>query len=756
MVKNSNSKRETIRTGNSFALDFTRHDWREIEEYLHPVKAYKKGRSKPCYYLNLSTSFDIEVTSFFRHRETGKIIDVKQAEKIPDAVLRKQYEKIAIMYAWVFTYDGHAFVGRTWDEFHALLDKIIDYHELNENMRLICGVHNLAYEFAFICHRFAWMDVFAVKDRTPVYARTITGIEFRCTLILSGYSLAKVGEHLRKYPVQKLVGDLDYLKLRHSKTPLTDAEWNYIINDGLIVSAYLQELIEENKRIIRIPLTKTGFVRKYLRKKCYFNDKNNHAKGSVNKYRSYRRIMLASTIESKEEYLLLRQLFTGAIVHCNTYASGLLLENIGSFDECSAYPTQIAIGYFPFGKGAWVMPKTREEFQRYISKKACVMDVTFHDIEKSQNFESLISKNKCIEREQFEEDNGRLIRAKKIRIVINEIDYSVYKKFYRWKKITIHRMIIYEKRRLPTNFVSAMLDLYADKTTLKGVEGKESEYMHAKENINSVYGCCVTDVCKSKSEFKDGQWVTTSCDIEKELDRYNNTKNRFLCYQWGCWVTSLARRALASAIYAIGSNSDTIGGDYVYSDTDSVKILNPKKHQKYFDEYNAYMINELKKASEYHQIPLEKFMPKDIKGIEHPLGVWDDETKEYRGGVYKRFKSLGAKRYAVEYEKDGEIHHSLTIAGVNKKKAIPFIEKHEKDFFDFMHFDYLFVEECCGKNLHTYIDEEKSGTLIDYLGNVAEFDELSGVHLMSTTYRMTASDDYLNLLSILESTYIIV
>ena len=266
----------------------------------------------------------------------------------------------------------------------------------------------------------------------------------------------------------------------------------------------------------------------------------------------------------------------------------------------------------------------------------------------------------------------------------------------------------------------------------------------------------MTDICKNKSEFKDGQWVTTECDIEKELERYNNTKNRFLCYQWGCWVTSLARRALASAIYAIGSNSDTIGGDYIYSDTDSVKILNPKKHQKYFDEYNAYMIKELKKASEYHQIPLEKFMPKDIKGIEHPLGVWDDETKEYSGGVYKRFKSLGAKRYAVEYEKDGKIHHSLTIAGVNKKKAIPFIEKHEKDFFDFMHFDYLFVEECCGKNLHTYIDEEKSGTLMDYLGNVAEFDELSGVHLMSTTYRMTASDDYLNLLSILESTYIIV
>ena len=152
----------------------------------------------------------------------------------------------------------------------------------------------------------------------------------------------------------------------------------------------------------------------------------------------------------------------------------------------------------------------------------------------------------------------------------------------------------------------------------------------------------------------------------------------------------------------------------------------------------------------------EKFIPKNIKGKEKPLGVWDDETSEYDGGVYTRFKSLGAKRYAVEYFKDGEVHHSLTIAGVNKRKAIPYIEDHEKDFFDFMHFDYLFTTDCCGKNLHTYIDDEKTGTLMDYLGNVSEFQELSGVHIMATTYKMTASDDYLSLLDCVTSTYMIV
>ena len=732
--------RKRIGIGDSilFSLDHKRHEWHEILDYLRECKIYKKGKSK-TEFLNIASAFDIESTSFFRHRETGKIIDVKQAEKIPENELRKSWEKIAIMYAWVFAYDGHAFTGRTWEEFKQLLEIVRKYYDLGKNRFLVCGVHNLAYEFQFFRKLFEWENVFAVKERSPVYARTNNGIEFRCTLTLSGYSLAKVGEHLQKYPCKKLVGDLDYIKLRHSKTILTDEEWGYIVNDGLIVCAYLQELIEEHKRITYLPLTKTGFVRKYLRHECYYT-KSDHKRDYTGKYKRYRGIMESCTIESVEEYKLLKEAFTGAIVHCNTLYSGLLLNDVQSMDETSAYPTQIAIGYFPYGKGRFVMPHSKEELTRFVTKNACIMDVTFFNIEKSQMFESLISKNKCKDSQLFEEDNGRLIKAKSIRIVITEIDLSVYKKFYKWEKMRIHKMIVYDKKRLPTEFVNAVLDLYADKTRLKGVEGKESEYMHAKENINSCYGACVTDICRDKTEYFDGDWIITPCDIEKEIERYNHSKNRFLCYQWGVWITSLARRALASAIYEMGT-------DYIYSDTDSVKYLNPKKHEKYFEEYNAWMIGQLKKAAAYHGIPLEKFMPETIKGEKKPLGVWDFD------GRYKRFKSLGAKRYAVEYE---DLHHSLTIAGVNKRKAIPYIEEHEKDFFDFMHFDYLFVEDCCGKMLHTYIDEEKTGTLTDYNGIDADFAESSSVHLMNTTYKMTTSDDYLTLLDNVHSTYWIV
>ena len=737
MEKKQTERTNTTRSSTTeFRLDFARHGWSEIGEYLHPCKAYKKNGGAE--YLNVSASFDIEVTSFFRHRETMRIIDTMEAESIPEAELRKKWEKCAIMYAWVFTYDGHAFVGRTWDEYARLSRIVQQYHGLSRDRFLVVGVHNLAYEFQFMRNRFDWIDVFATSERTPIYARSTMGFEYRCTLILSGYSLAKVSEHLLKYQVRKMVGDLDYIKLRHSKTPLTETEWGYIVNDGLVVSAYIQELIEQNRRITWIPYTKTGFVRKHLKKRCFYS-KASHKRDGERKFQRYRQLMMASTIETPEEYELLHQSFTGAIVHCNAYHSGKIMEGILSMDETSAYPTQLAIGYFPFGKGKWVKPKSKEELDRYISKKSCFMDVTFNNIERTQTFESIISRNKCTFADGFMEDNGRLMSAKSIRICITEIDYLTFRKFYKWDSMRIHRMIVYSKRRLPTDFVNAVLELYAKKTELKGVEGMEAEYMHAKESINSVYGACVTNICNPKVRYIGGQWITEPCDVMKELERYNKSKNRFNCYQWGVVVTSLARRALASAIYSLGD-------DYVYSDTDSVKFRNPERHKAFFERYNEWMMGELRKASEYHQIPLERFMPKSKDGKEHPLGIWEFD------GMYRRFKSLGAKRYAVEYE-DG--HHSLTIAGVNKGCAIPYIEAHERDFFDFMRFGYTFNEDACGKRLHTYIDDPREGELMDYLGNVAPFFEYSCIHMMRTTYEMTASDEYQHLLDCIVSSYTI-
>ena len=199
-------------------------------------------------YYNVPCSFDIETTSFYRQ--------YSQLEN----------EKCAIMYEWTLGINGNVIIGRSWNDFISCIKIISDTLKLFPNhKRLIIYVHNLSYEFQFICKRFEWFKIFAIDQRKPIYAITTEGIEFRDSYLLSGYALAKLGEELRKYPVQKMVGDLDYSLMRHEKTELTDKELKYCENDVRVVMAYIKERIEADGNITKIPLTKTGYVRKYCK-----------------------------------------------------------------------------------------------------------------------------------------------------------------------------------------------------------------------------------------------------------------------------------------------------------------------------------------------------------------------------------------------------------------------------------------------------------------------------------------------------------
>ena len=180
---------------------------------------------------------------------------------------REEDNKRALMYVWQMAINGTTIIGRTWEQFIELLNKISDYLNLGPDKRLIIWVHNLSFEFQFLKDYFTWSKVFDISTRKPIYALTDNGIEFRCSYILSNLSLANVGRSLKKYKVSKLVGDLDYNLIRHNETPLTDTEISYCINDVLVVSAYIKEKIEEvNDDITRLPLTATGYCRQYTKR----------------------------------------------------------------------------------------------------------------------------------------------------------------------------------------------------------------------------------------------------------------------------------------------------------------------------------------------------------------------------------------------------------------------------------------------------------------------------------------------------------
>lgn len=689
------------------------------------------GNNKGVKFYNVPCSFDIETTSFYRDTD-GNTYNYEQYAK-----LGVKLEKCSIMYVWQFGINGFIIMGSTWHEFTQMCSEIVRTLCLCKDKKLIIYIHNLSYEFQFIRTLFEWEKVFSIDVRKPLYATTKGGLEFRCSYLLSGYNLAKLGEQLQKYKCAKLVGDLDYTLIRHNETPLTTKEIMYCVNDIRVVMNYIQEQIEQYKLITRLPLTKTGFVRKHCRK----NMLQKRVNGKSARNWECINLIHSLTINGLHEFNMLQRAFSGGFTHANANHVDDICKDVASYDFTSSYPYVMVSEKFPMSKGVRVTPRNMKEFSYYIKNYLCIFDVEFTDIFASELQDNPLSVSKCYIKKDVVENNGRVVCAAQICTTLTNIDYNVIKVFYKWGKIRIGTMYIYKADYLPTEFINTILDLYESKTKLKGVQGKEVEYLNSKEMLNSCYGMCVTNPLRDEFTYT-GQWDTnTLTETEKTemLQNYNDSKNRFLFYPWGVFVTAYARRNLFTAIYEAKQ-------DYIYSDTDSIKLQNANTHKKYFDTYNNVVYNKLKAACKYHKIPFEKCAPETIKGITKILGVWDYE------GTYTRFKTLGAKRYMVEEENalyvDGKSYkYSLTISGVNKKTAIPYLVKTYGDGIFNAFTNYLeFPNEATGKNIHTYIDYEIKGVITDYLGNKCNFAENSGVHLEPTSYNLSLSIMYLNFL----------
>ena len=645
--------------------------------------------NKKISYYNIPAAFDIEVSSFYQNNE-----------------------KMASMYVWQFGILNWVTVGRTWDELKAFISVLSTILDLNSEHRLIVYIHNFGYEFQFIRKRFNWDKIFFLDERKPVYAIS-GGLEFRCSWKLSSKSLEKMGNDLQKYHVKKKVGDLDYQLVRTSATPLTDKELGYCENDIRVILSYIQEKIEQDGDITRIPLTNTGYVRNYCRKSCF------------RKYKNYHNLMSVLTIDA-DEYSQLKRTFAGGFTHASAKYSGKILQNVGSFDFTSSYPAVMLLEKFPMSKAKLLdRIESMDDFKYYLRNYCCMMDITLENVEPKVSFDHPISFSKLVDHTNVVQDNGRVVTAESLSISCTEVDFLVYCKFYKFSNITIHKMRVYEKAYLPKPFVMSILKLYKDKTVLKGISGEEVNYMISKNMLNAAYGMAVTDIVRDEILYDDDDYCTRKPDIDSALEKYNNSKKRFLFYPWGVWVTAYARRNLFSGIY-------NCADDYIYSDTDSIKILNPERHLEYIEEYNRNILRKIQLAAEFHNIDPAEFSPLNQKGSRKTIGVWDFE------GVYDEFKTIGAKRYMY---REGDKYH-LTVAGVNKKRAMEYIQKTYKNPFDGLSDKLLVPAEYSGRLTHTYFDTECHGYVTDYLGNVGEYHELSYIHMEPSDYELTLSENY--------------
>ena len=689
---------------------------KELENLKDNIKTVTNN--KKLTYYNIECSFDIETNSTYYNEE-----------------------KVAFMYIWAFGIADLKIYGRTWEEFQALMELISDIFELHKDKRIICYIQNFSFEFQFMRKYFEWTDVFAISERKPIKALTNLGIEFRDSYILSGFSLAKMAENLTNHTIEKMTGDLDYSLLRTKDTPLSEKEMKYVEHDIVIILYYINEQIEQYGDLHKVPLTNTGRVRKYVERNCYYTN-TNHRKSSRGKYHRYRKLMQSLTLTTSD-YMIAKQAFQGGFTHANSHYTGQTLENVTSIDFTSSYPAVMLAELFPMSKAEYVKVKDTDHFLELLKTYHVIFEATFTNIQTTIEQENYLSESKCRDIEKPITNNGRIFRADKLTTTITEIDFSIIRKAYNWDSFNISNVHIFQKGYLPKSIIESVLELYKDKTELKGVEGKEVEYGLAKGMLNSVYGMSVTDIVRDETDYINDEWESTPPLIGNEIEKYNDKKNRFLFYIWGVYITAYARRNLWTGIL-------NMGDDYVYSDTDSIKLLNYEKHLPYIEKYNEVIIKKMELMCDYYKLDVNDLKPKNIQGIEKPIGVWDYE------GTSEKFKTLGAKRYLTLTDNKLE----LTVAGLSKKNGLEYmIEQCGGNYhkvFDYFNDELYIPAERTGKMTHTYIDESITFIATDYLGNSTEVTTHSGVHLESVDFTLSLSKQYANFIKQVMNGYLYV
>lgn len=741
---------------------------RQLQHYIKKPKDCPEDLKKYCkihrkkiagdkiQFLNLIASFDIEDTSLYHEDKEEVTVEDENGKKVKTT--RDIYVADgATMYIWQFALLGKACYGRTWQEWVDFCQALCEIFVLCYWQRLVIMIHNESHEWAFMHKWFDWdrSSVFGKAERKPMKSTTKQGIEFRCSYALSGAALATVADKmLHHYKIKKLVGDLDYSKKRGSTTNLTHEELQYCLHDVLVMNAYIDEVLEDEKtNMAHLRMTKTSAVRQYLRKMTVYS-----------KYymKSYQRFISNFTIEV-EEYYMLKQAGAGGLTHSCRFNTGKIFFDVDSVDEASAYPAALCSEEFPMEKGFKCNRDFTDKEILELRKKHyfAVFNVKFTNIRATVMSDNIISESKCVKGQDGKKlsvnvrsNNGRVMSADKLTMTICNIDLENFARFYEWDDAEIYDVWLYKTAPLPKPFLYAVLSLYKAKTELKGATGSDKiKYDMAKALLNSVFGDTYMDPVFDVVEFLDDDtWRTSSGNLEEALKRYNESKSRYNHFAWGVATTAFARYNVCSAIKAIDDKCKELGvaTDYIYCDTDSNKLRNYERHEKWFKEYNEMIQEKIRKILEARRIDPEMARPIcEADGKCYPLGIWDHETKDFtdqKGNVYSgkylRFKTLGAKRYAYEcndYDKKTatvSVGLHITVAGCNKKKGARFLKDGFEDPMEAFDFGLEIDEQHSGRLTAHFFDEPISGDFVDYEGNIQHYEERSAVCLLPATFSL--------------------
>ena len=549
-------------------------------------------------------------------------------------------EDYSVMYIWQLQVDlDVTIIGRTWKEFLITCRRLRE--QLPEGVRLVWLVHNLAFEWQFLrgIYNFKPEEVFLVKSRKPLRVDRWDQIEIRCSYL---HSNMRLETYLEKMGVPDKKLSYDYEKKRFPWTQLSDEELAYCINDvkGL-VEAYKIEMQHDGDDLYTVPYTSTGYVRRDVKKVMY-------------KYRG----RIRDTLPNMDIYDLLRCAFRGGDTHANRFYSGQILENVHSYDRSSSYPDVQVNRLFPVSKFMKVKPD-KCTFERALWLKderhrATLGRYVFWGLDLSDPREGFpyLSTDKCQRLRGEIVDNGRILYAEYVEIVLTDIDLGIVLSQYTSRSRAVRDLYFARYGPLPDDLKELICMYYRLKTELKGIPGSEILMVKAKNKLNSIYGMSATNPVKRSILYKKGnvdktgrrnEFPEEERSLEEILEKSN--EKAFFPYQWGVWTTALAREEL----FRGRKNVTDQGGIPVYQDTDSIKYME-RTGPVSWDGINSEYMEASRRNGAFATDP---------KGKVHYMGVFEPDK-----GYPARFATRGAKKYAVQHS-DGTIE--ATISGVSKR-----------------------------------------------------------------------------------------
>lgn len=613
-----------------------------LEKGFRWYKSYKKPRSGISY---LSKYICLDTETSWNH-------DIVKPE--------------SWIYQWAFTFAGGLYSGRTPEELCDKLEEIVKYYGLCKMRRIKIFVHNLPYDFSYLLIFFhdRWgdpIDFLASSSRKPFMVEYSNGLSFFCSYKLSNKSLLQWGKDLN-VKHKKLEEAIDYQAIHNQSDFIPWINWEYQWHDVICLNECIQETLRyyPQYNIATLPLTSTGFVRNEVRDEFFLDFMNN------NEEFRYTRLSLRG-------YMMISEQISGGLTHGNRHYSNMTVEApagcyIKHRDKRSFYPCTQMIGEFGVGPEEWFDCTSIEE---------CIELSKTHDVYVRIILQDILLKGKqitlpylqtthCLRKVskgyEYIEDNGRMIAYRgQCEVVLNAEELKIIKQQYgfEYKIIEVMGFQLGELPKFMKSTIKRHFKLKSDLKNkvkeLKAAGAPEEEIVEAevalmksKAVLNGIYGVSAQDIIKPVIELINDSYITKFIgydEIGELLNDYYKSKRNFMRYQWGARTTTLTR----VSILWMKDFIESLGGTYLYMDTDSLFYISN-------DEIEA-AIEELNKKGFESCIDQGSFIfDSNNKAI--VFDCFEDEDDDI-----KKFRFLHAKAYAVEHS-DQSL--DCTIAGVSK------------------------------------------------------------------------------------------